>query len=80
MADEKTVPDDNTDPDVPFDGAHPDNIPPADSNEQLALAHEKREAAFRATAAKRRKAASSDKPEARTSAPEGRSGRPTAKA
>jgi hypothetical protein len=71
--------DDNTNPDVPFDGGAPENIPPADSNEQLAVAHDKREAAFRATAAKRRKAATeSDKTaDARTKTPENRSGRPT---
>ena len=76
MADRTT--DDDTEA-VPFDGAHPDNIPAADSNEQLLIAHDKREAAIRATAAKRRKAAAADKPEAKASAPEGRSGRPTAR-
>jgi len=90
MPDEK---DDNTNPDVPFDGAHPDNIPPADSNEQLAIAHEKREAAIKATAARRRKAAAnrsdsgdgghtetaSDQP-SRTGAPQGRTTKPTTKA
>jgi hypothetical protein len=34
--------DDNTNPKVPFDGADPRNIPPADSNEQLHIAAEKR--------------------------------------
>lgn len=73
----------------------PADIPPADSNEQLGIAHEKREAAFARTAsAKRRKAATEAKAssktddnktaadrsaEARTTPPEGRTGRPTAK-
>lgn len=78
MADDKTTePDEITEPEN-TDGAHPDNIPAPDSNEQLAVAHDKREAAFRATAAaRRRKSAAADKPEAKTAPTSGRSNRPT---
>jgi len=55
------------------------DMPTADSNEQLFIAHDKREAAFRASAARRRKAAAADRPEARATLPEGRSTRPTTK-
>jgi len=59
----------------------PDSIPPADSNEQLRIAHDKREAAFQRTVAGERRAAAAadveEEPEAtRRTPPQGRTARP----
>lgn len=84
MADDKTA---SNEPDArdeeEFDPAAIENIPPADSNEQLRIAHEKREAAFNETvseaASERKKAAAKDS-DAHARTPQGRSTKPVTKA